>query len=209
MNLRKRILCGLGLTRPKVQNWNIDCKKLHLGCGDNRLLGWLNTDLHALEGVFKLDATKPFPFPSDSFEEIFSEHMIEHIPYKKGIAMLKECYRVLQPGGKLRVTTPDLKFLIALYAPTTEQQRNYIKWSTDLFIPWATQPTSAFVINNFMRGWGHTFIFDEPTLREAFELAGFAKIKSCPLGPLESKGRMPDGFLELESFTLEGTKPTV
>ena len=78
-------------------------KKLHLGCGPNRLPGWFNTDLKADgEYVFRLDATKPFPFPSNSFEEIFTEHMIEHIPYTKALSMLKECYRVLQPGGKLR-----------------------------------------------------------------------------------------------------------
>jgi predicted SAM-dependent methyltransferase len=182
-------------------------KKLHLGCGDNPLPGWFNTDLQAkAERVFRLDATKPFPFPSNSFEEIFTEHMIEHIAYTKGLGMLRECYRCLQPGGKLRVTTPDLKFLIALYEPTTELQRRYIKWATDLFIPWAPKPSSTFVINNFVRDWGHTFIFDEPTLREAFEVAGFENIRSCQLGPLENKSRMPDGFLQLESFTLEGTK---
>ena len=83
----------------------------------------------------------------------------------------------------------------------------YIKWATDQFVPWASRPSSAFVINNFVRDWGHIFIFDEPTLSEAFELAGFENTKSCFLGPLENKSRMPDGFLELESFTLEGTKP--
>jgi predicted SAM-dependent methyltransferase len=181
-------------------------KKLNLGCGNNPLPGWFNADLNVEQGVFRLDATKPFPFPSNSFEEIFTEHMIEHISYTDALAMLKECYRVLRPGGKLRVTTPDLKFLIALYEPTTELQRRYIKWATDLFVPWAPRPNSAFIINNFVRDWGHTFIFDEPTLREAFERAGFENIKSCPLGPLENKSRMPDGFLQLESFTLEGTK---
>jgi predicted SAM-dependent methyltransferase len=183
-------------------------KRLNLGCGDNPLPGWFNTDIdpNRGEGVFRLDATKPFPFRSNSFEEIFTEHMIEHLPYTDVLAMLRECHRVLQPGGKLRVSTPDLKFLIALHEPTTELQRRYIKWATDLFIPWAPRPNSAFVINNFVRDWGHTFIFDEPTLREAFEQAGFENITSCSLGPLENKSRMPDGFLQLETFTLEGTK---
>jgi predicted SAM-dependent methyltransferase len=207
---RKRKLSNSTADRNSQQAFDpTPFKKLHLGCGDNTLPGWFNTDLQAkAEGVFRLDATKPFPFPSNSFEEIFTEHMIEHIPYTDALAMLRECYRVLQPGGKLRVSTPDLNFLIALYEPTTELQRCYIKWATDQIIPWAPKPSSAFVINNFVRDWGHTFIFDEPTLREAFELAGFENIKSCPLGPLENKrkSRMPDGFLQLESFTLEGTK---
>jgi predicted SAM-dependent methyltransferase len=182
--------------------------KLHLGCGSNLLPGWLNTDANPYdEGIFMMDATEPFPFESDQFKEIFTEHMIEHVSYTNALAMLKECYRVLQPGGKLRVSTPDLKFLVALYEPTTDLQRNYIKWATERWIPWASRPSSAFVINNFMRDWGHKFIFDQPTLREALELAGFTDIQTCPLGPLENKGRLPDGFLQLETFTLEAIKP--
>src|SRR5262245_38028533 len=71
------------------------------------------------------------------------------------LTMLKECNRVLRPGGKLRVSTPDLKFLLDLYEPTKELQRRYIKWSTDQCIPWAPRPSGAFVINNFVRGFGH------------------------------------------------------
>jgi hypothetical protein len=99
--------------------------------------------------------------------------------------------------------------LIDLYEPTTELQRRYIKWATDKYTPWAPRPTSVFVVNNFVRNWGHQFIFDEPTLREAFEFAGFENITSCDLGPLENIGRLPDGFLELETFTLEGIKRKV
>jgi predicted SAM-dependent methyltransferase len=183
-------------------------KKLHLGCGDNPLPGWFNTDLNPTRpNVATLDATKPFPFPSNSIDEIFTEHMIEHIPYTDAISMLKECYRVLQPGGKVRVSTPDLAFLVALYKPESDVQKRYIKWSCDYWISWAPKPSSVFVINNFVRDWGHKFIFDEQTLREAFATAGFVNIMSCPLGPLENKNRLPEGFLQLETLTLEAIKP--
>ena len=183
-------------------------KKLHLGCGENLLSGWFNTDLHPTgPSVATLDVTKPFPFPSSSLEEIFSEHMIEHIPYVDAIDMLKECYRVLQPGGKIRISTPNLTFLVALYEPKSELQKRYIKWSSETFISWAPKPSSTFVINNFFRDWGHKFIFDEPTLREAFATVGFVNIITCPLGPLENQSRMPDGFLQLETLTLEAIKP--
>jgi predicted SAM-dependent methyltransferase len=130
-------------------------KKLHLGCDKHLLPGWFNTDLNPkCPSVAALDATKSFPFPSDSCEEIFTEHMIEHISYPNTINMLKECYRVLQPGGKIRISTPNLAFLVALYEPKSELQWRYIKWSSETCISWAPKPSSAFVINNYFRDWG-------------------------------------------------------
>ena len=182
-------------------------KKLHLGCGENLLPGWFNTDLIPRPGVAALNVTEPFPFSSNSFEELFTEHMIEHIPYTDAASMLKECYRVLQSGGKIRVSTPNLAFLVALFEQKSELQKRYIEWSTERFIRWAPKPSSAFVINNFVRDWGHKFIFDEPTLRDAFATAGFVDIVACPLGDIENENRMPDGFLQLETLTLEARKP--
>ena len=62
-----------------------------------------------------LDATQTFPLPDCSFDYIFSEHMIEHVTYQNGKRMILECYRVLKPGGLLRISTPDLSFLVDLY----------------------------------------------------------------------------------------------
>ena len=90
-------------------------KKLHLGCGQNAIPGWLNTDYYPRrQDILHLDATKPFPLPAESFDYVFSEHMIEHITYHDGLTMLKESRRVLKPGGRIRISTPDLKFLIEL-----------------------------------------------------------------------------------------------
>ena len=40
--------------------------------------------------------------------------MIEHLKYSDGQNMLKESFRVLKPKGKIRISTPDLQFLIDL-----------------------------------------------------------------------------------------------
>jgi hypothetical protein len=62
----------------------------------------------------------------------------------------------------------------------------------------------------------HQFIYDEKTLRAAVERAGFKKVARRELNEsdaaapraLEDTNRMPERFLRLESFTLEGTKLT-
>ena len=40
---------------------------------------------------------------------VYSEHMFEHVLPMDGAAFLKESYRILKPGGVLRVVTPDLE----------------------------------------------------------------------------------------------------
>ena len=192
-------------------------RKLHLGCGLNKLPGWLNSDLFPSEAdVLHLDATTVFPLQSNTFDFIYTEHMIEHVPYPAGQTMLAECYRVLKPGGTIRVSTPDLNFVVELYrGETSDLQKAYIRWSTDRFVKWAPQASGSYVINNFVRDWGHQFIYDEKSLSLSLGSAGFSDIKRCSLNVsdhgelsgLEFENRMPAGFLQLETITMEATKP--
>ena len=189
--------------------------KLHLGCGRNILGGWINTDYNTAKfsGSDYLDVTKKFPYDNNSVDYIFSEHMIEHISYQDGKFMLEESFRVLKSGGKIRISTPDLKFLIKLYnEDKTELQKRYIEYSFEEYKLDGNSDT--FVINNFHRDWGHIFIYDEKTLKSLFELIGFFDLKCYglmesddeELRGLEHIIRQPDGFIQLESFTVEGTK---
>ena len=189
--------------------------KLHLGCGRNILGGWINTDYNTAKfsGSDYLDVTKKFPYDNNSVDYIFSEHMIEHITYHEGKFMLEESFRVLKSGGKIRISTPDLKFLIKLYnEDKTELQKRYIEYS---FKEYKLDGNSdTFVINNFHRDWGHIFIYDEKTLKSLFESIGFFDLKCYGLMESDDEElmgvehiiRQPDGFIQLESFTVEGTK---
>jgi predicted SAM-dependent methyltransferase len=192
-------------------------RKLHIGCGKNILPDWLNMDYLPLsrESLY-LDARRPFFLKGDTFDYVFSEHMIEHISYNYGLKMLTECRRVLKPLGKLRISTPDLAFIVNLYRPQKSVlEQEYIKWAADLFFHRNPNVNEVFVINYFMRNWGHTFIYDEATLRNAMTTAGFTNIVKCDLQEsedpalryLENEARLPSGFLRLETITLEGTKP--
>jgi predicted SAM-dependent methyltransferase len=190
-------------------------KKLHIGAGGRRLPGWLNSDLHPSRGVLELDATQPLPFAEAVFDFVYSEHMIEHVAFEHGLGMLREVHRVLKPGGVARIATPDLAFLAALCAPErSELQRRYIEWSVREFVPEAPAPGAAFAVNNFVRAWGHLFIYDTETLEGALRAAGFARPRRCrpmeseheTLRRLENAGRLPEGFLELETMVYEARR---
>ncbi len=192
-------------------------KKLQLGTGRNNKEGWLNSDLRPLSGqVLYLNARRRFPFEDGTFDYVYSEHMIEHLPFRDGLKMLAECRRVLKPGGVLRISTPDLQFLIDLCGPEkSDLQKRYLRWSVDTYMPEALSADEAFVVNLFMRNWAHRFIYSETVLRQALERSGFEDVRRWPilqsgdehLKNLENVGRMPADFLALESMVCEARKP--
>lgn len=188
--------------------------KLNIGSGDHPLPGWWNTDLNPCHpSITQLDATQRFPFNDGIFSRVFSEHMIEHVPYAGGLAMLRECNRVLEPGGRIRISTPNLNFLIDLVRRFDKIDLDYIAWACGVFNP-GEPVRAATVFNNFVRAWGHQFIYDRDTLSTALLAAGFVKIRAHGLQQsedlefrgLENDTRMPPGFLALETMTLEAEK---
>jgi len=194
-----------------------EVRKLQLGCGNHIIEGWLNSDyLPDNPNILNLDVTKPFPIEDHQIDYIFSEHMIEHINYSEGNYMLSECYRVLRNGGKVRISTPDMRYLIDLYNDEkTEIQKRYLTLIIDyLGLKVTPGQENIFVINQAFYGWGHKFIYNEGVLRDSMEKNGFTNIVRCELNQskvdvlrnLENETRFPEGLLKLETFTLEGTK---
>ena len=144
-------------------------KKLHLGCGDHLLKGWHNVDLEGPAEVIKWDLRKALPVASNSVELIFSEHFIEHIPKKRARKLLQSCHQVLQPGGVLRLSTPDLDVLIAAY-----QQKRLRDWADVEWLP----ATPCQMVNEGMRNWGHEFVYNRSELIELLQDCGFTQIES-------------------------------
>lgn len=193
-------------------------RKLQLATSNNILEGWMNTDLlPSHDSVIYLDATRRFPFASSTFDYILAEHMIEHIGYDEGQRMLRECFRVLKCGGRVRIATPDLRTLLALHsAEKTDSQTYYIDWAIARLMPQVRECKDVFVINNSFRAWGHCFLYDEETLRHAMHASGFRDIRFYKPGNsddqmlknLESHGEEigSEEINQFETIVAEGRK---
>ncbi|NJL55953.1 methyltransferase domain-containing protein, partial [bacterium] len=95
---------------------------LNLGCGSCFHADWTNVDSRAVsQDVITYDLRQGIPFPDDSFTVVYHSHLLEHLPKSAAEPFLRECYRVLEPGGILRVVVPDLEQIARLYLTALEK----------------------------------------------------------------------------------------
>jgi len=185
--------------------------RLHIGAGSVRLDGWLNTDILPHLSALFLDATRRFPIRDNTVSYIFSEHFIEHMPRRSAISFLKECFRVLKPGGMLRVSTPDAEALAKAYLNRSEQARLLNERNRKLSYQYSTHPID--ILNTAFKEDFHFCLYDAETLQRLLDSAGFCNMTRCKV----SKSIHPElsgiehhyiGSIE-DDFTLimEATKP--
>lgn len=193
--------------------------RLQLGAGRHALPDWFNTDLQPLPpGIHYLDSSRPFPLPDASFDYVFSEHHLEHLSWPAGQLTLRECWRVLKPGGLLRIATPSLEALVGLITeqPSPLQQR-YIDFMSESFLQPDLPPGAASVVNNAFVSWGHQFLYDRPRLLADLAAAGFVEpvlqrpgqSEHPPLAGIEQHGRFigDEQMNQFETMVVEVRRP--
>lgn len=89
---------------------------LNIGCGSRFHEDWVNMDIvpHGY-GTLVHNAATGLPFPDNSFEAVYHSHVLEHLPRRDAPFLIRECLRVLKPGGIIRVAVPDLETQCRLY----------------------------------------------------------------------------------------------
>lgn len=144
--------------------------KLHVGAGRARLEGWVNLDIQELPGVDVVaDVTKGLDFANA--EAVFAEHFLEHLAIADAINFLTEAHRVLEPGGWLRLSTPNLDWV----------------WTTHYRLQ--AEPDQkrqdALALNRAFHGWRHQFLWNREMLGEALASCGFEPVRWCRYGESE------------------------
>lgn len=112
-------------------------QKLNLGSYTVMFNGWLNIDIlnhpemyaRAAElkcAFMSMDLSKGIPFESNTIDLIFTSHFVEHLSFREAEYFMEHCYRILKPGGTIRVAVPDLRILVNMYQRETLKELDKI-----------------------------------------------------------------------------------
>lgn len=143
--------------------------RIHAGSGGHYVEGWVNVDWSPGPPVdLVADLGRSLPFRSGAARYIHCEDFIEHLDRPAGDAFLGECYRVLEPGGVLRILTPDLRAIVEQVYLGRDPR--HLRWC-DTYLE-ADDPCEALNMHMRMNG-DHRFLFDEEHLASSLRKAGF------------------------------------
>jgi predicted SAM-dependent methyltransferase len=91
-------------------------RRLHWGCGDKPVPGWLNSDRRQTPGIDVVaDIRHGLPLADGSIDYAVAIHALQDLAWLEIVPALKELRRVLRPGGVLRLGLPDMDRAIAAY----------------------------------------------------------------------------------------------
>jgi predicted SAM-dependent methyltransferase len=180
--------------------------RLHLGCGRRVMEGWVNVDCFAAEGIaFEGDLREPLPFADSSVTMLYSEHVIEHLLPPEAGHFLRECHRVLQPGGIIRLGAPDAELYLRAYV---SGDAAFFDTARNIGSPVSPLDTPMKIINQMARmGGHHHFAWDFQTLQLEMERAGFRQVvKGQPGRSVHSGLCLDDPSHAFETLYAEATK---
>lgn len=186
------------LAKKKIQK----SKLLNVGCGPYPHPDFINLDYHWNRDIaICWDITKKaYPLPTSSIEGIYTEHCLEHISFAEFEENIKEFYRMLAPGGTVRIIMPDGELYIDIYQRKKNGETVKMPYEEHYISPMAR-------INGIFRNHGHKFIYDFVTVKRIMEKAGFKNIVKESFG----HGRDPRLLIDMqwrsdESLYVEGVK---
>lgn len=195
---------------------------LQLGCGNNLLKGWINTDLEPVQNALFMDVLQPFPLPEACIDYVFSEHLLNELSLESVNKLLKECDRVLKPGGLLRFTFYTAENFLHLHSEN-EQADEYVRWclkrkkgnAAKKLLTEAPCLSYSLALNYFKEKTKELMLYDYSLIEYLLKQNGFQQICRCrisesaylPLKGIEQhKVYIPQEIYQYEVTTIEATK---
>jgi SAM-dependent methyltransferase len=107
--------------------------KLNLGCGTNKIQGYIGLDIEksCKPDIIHDFIKKPLPFKTQSINEIVFFHTIEHLPKSVHFPVLIEIFRVLKKGAKVYITYPDFWECATRWKKNERGKRDF--WHATIF----------------------------------------------------------------------------
>lgn len=165
----KKIKTRLVLSRLITSEVDI---KLEIGSGPVKgQNGWITLDL-SMNADLYWDLCKSLPFPDKSVAMIYSSHVLEHFSYPDLVRLLKECLRILKPGGSFSACVPDARLYVQGYINPDAFDQKLLSYKPGVI---STQGIDIINYIAYMDGH-HKYMFDRGNLVRVLSLVGFAKV---------------------------------
>ena len=149
-------------------------RKVQVGVGPaNARPDWWNVDIVKFQGVDELlDASEPWPWV-DLLDYVYAEHFLEHLTIEKSLRFLVFAGRSLREGGKIRLSTPSLEWVLSTHFsfPETGSDREI---------------EDTFSTNRAFHGWGHKFLYSKGMLQLIMSELGYENIEFFKYGSSET-----------------------
>jgi predicted SAM-dependent methyltransferase len=191
-------LCSfVGMIRIKLFFNAHEFNKLEIGSGPIKKKDFVSSDIN-LRTDYPFDLRLGLPFPPDSIDMIYAEHVFEHFDYTTLANLLRDCFKVLKPGGVLSAAVPDAGIYLKAYADDSNfNHREYSKYDFGLTYRYRID----YVNYIFYMGGHHRYMFDKESLVLILKDAGFKDAKLREFDPdIDQRER------EYESIYITGSK---
>ena len=182
---------------------------LNLGCGLAIAPGWINIDnspnarlarhprirwtlwklgilsdrLYSVawsDSIQTYDLKKTLPYKDSSVDYVYTSHFLEHLELNDSKRLMGEVFRILKPGGAVRVIVPDLALGARQYVAAIEANPNDANAANE-FMEWLQ-------LNRPELRDPHLWMYDAASLTAILTAIGFSHVVVCEY----KKGRVPD-----------------
>ena len=153
--------------------------RVNVACGPHVLPGFVNLDLFpCCPDVVAWDCRKSLPLKDESAAGIRVEQFIEHLDPREDVPVfLRDCLRVLHPGGVLRVIVPDAERYMRAYC--SDDLCGFQELAVPEPFP-EDLPTRMDIINHVFHQWHeHRWGYDFETLTHRLRNAGFQRVEKA------------------------------
>jgi len=161
--------------------------KLNLGCGGDYLEGWVNIDAYHQGRVDERYDITNLPYEENTVDEIKAFHIIEHFPWSVANRNLRNWYRVLKPGGRLWLETPDFLGSCQEFVNRDDNGRVHLRGH-------------FFASGGDVPGQVHYFLYTEYELMHELRSSGFQTINRIQPSSGYLQNYSPRVFLAIEAY---------
>ncbi|KGF73212.1 hypothetical protein DO97_01520 [Neosynechococcus sphagnicola sy1] len=146
---------------------------IEVGAGNKKgKNGWITIDTTKNCDIY-WDLRKGIPFPDESISKLYSSHFLEHLSFTEAQVFLRECLRVLVPGGNFSICVPNARIYIDAYLNSTLDSNVFFGYK-----PAYNNTTKIDYVNfiAYMNGH-HKYMFDEENLIHILKSSNFQNVR--------------------------------